>query len=132
MYIRRHWGTYQEYSKSKPPRSTSDGSSQVGSPRKTSRGEPRKRPNENCIPIKTIHQCRTSEGDYCRGISRGTPTSAPSKTKCFSTNQKQELNSYVHPPLGYPRTMERYSETAQPHIRNANHQAFMQLILRTI
>ena len=38
------------------PSSTSKGASQGGSPRETQRGEPRKRPNEKCIPIKTINQ----------------------------------------------------------------------------
>ena len=42
--------------KNQPPSSTSKGVSQGGSPRETQRGEPRKRPNEKCIPIKTINQ----------------------------------------------------------------------------
>ena len=66
--------------KSKPPSSTSEGVSQGGISRETPKGEPIMTSNENCIPIKAIHQCRTSEGEYCRCIPIVTPTSAPIKT----------------------------------------------------
>ena len=49
--------TLEEISrKSTPPRNTSEGASQGGSPIETQRGEPRNIPNENCITIKTSHQ----------------------------------------------------------------------------
>ena len=50
-----------------------------GIPRETPTGEPIDNPNENFIPIKYIHQYRTSVGAYCIGIPIGIPTSPPSK-----------------------------------------------------
>ena len=56
--------------KSKSLSSTSEGASQGGSTKETTRSEPGRKPNENCTAIKSNHQCRTFEGAYCRGIPR--------------------------------------------------------------
>ena len=68
---------------SNPPSSTYEGASQGGVPRKTPTGEARKKSNEKCTPIESIRQQRTSEVADHGYITRGTPTSAPSKKNVF-------------------------------------------------
>ena len=63
------------FRKKTAPSSYFEGASQGGSPRETQRGEPGNISNEKCIPIKSSNRQRTSEGDYCRGIPIGIPTS---------------------------------------------------------
>ena len=56
--------------KSKPPNSISKGARKGGRPKETPISEPGINPNEKDTVIKSIHQYRTSEGDYFRGIPR--------------------------------------------------------------
>ena len=88
--------TLTEIQKRNPPSSNSNGSNQGGIPRETPRGEPRKNPNEKCIPIKAIDQCRTSEGAYRGVISRWTPTNAPGNTQRNSKQCAQKKKQYTY------------------------------------
>ena len=80
--------------KSNSPRSTSEGASQRGIPRKTPTGELRKNPNEKCIPIKSIHQYRTSEGSYRGIIPKVNPKIALSQKTINIFNQAK--NQQLH------------------------------------
>ena len=61
---------------------------------KTPSGKPRNNTYKKFTPIKTIHQCKTSEGAYREGIPIGNPTSAPRKNpiKIFNQAKIQQLH----------------------------------------
>ena len=80
-----------QYSEQQPPQQYFRRCQSGGCTKKTLTSEPRKNLNENCISIKSIHQCRTSDGAHSGDITKGTTNSAQNVSR-YTKNKKISKN----------------------------------------